>query len=213
MSTTRTRTLVLLALLAIALALPACTRSASTPPAEEGAATSPLDSQQATMEAVRAALLTQTAQAQPLPTEIPTQVVAPEETEVPETEVAETATPVVEYIEYTVKEGDWLFMIAETFGVDPQAIVDLNGLSTDAEIQPGLVLRIPPSSGQVATPTARTPVSTPVPSGGGRIHVVKPGEWVWQIARIYGVDPQAIIDANNLSDPGLIFPGMELVIP
>jgi spore germination protein len=42
---------------------------------------------------------------------------------------------------------------------------------------------------------------------------VKPGEWVWQIARLYGVDPQAIIDANNLTNPGLIFPGMELVIP
>jgi spore germination protein len=48
---------------------------------------------------------------------------------------------------------------------------------------------------------------------GGQIHVVKLGEWIWQIARIYGVDPQAIIDANNLADPGLIFPGMELTIP
>ena len=64
MSKTRTRTLVLGALLALALVLPACTRSASTPPAEQGTSSSPLDSQQATMEAVRAALLTQTAQAE-----------------------------------------------------------------------------------------------------------------------------------------------------
>ena len=63
MSKTRTRTLVLGGLLALALMLPACTRSASTPPAEQGTSSSPLDSQQATMEAVRAALLTQTAQA------------------------------------------------------------------------------------------------------------------------------------------------------
>ncbi len=211
MSNTRTRTIVLVGLLAIALALPACTRSASTPPAEEGPSTSPLDSQQATMEAVRAALLTQTAQAeQALPTEEPTQVVIAEETEEPEVEVSETAPAEVEYIEYTVKEGDWLFMIAETFGVDPQAIVDLNGLASDSDVLPGMVLKIPPSTGETAAPTE---AATQVPSGGGRIHVVKPGEWVWQIARIYGVDPQSIIDANNLTNPGLIYPGMELVIP
>jgi LysM repeat protein len=207
----RTRTLVLGGLLILALmALPACTRSASTPPAEEGAATSPLDSQQATMEAVRAALLTQTAQAQqaaPATTEAPTQVVAPAATEEPGVEA--TSAEGTDYVEYTVKEGDWLFMIAENFGVDPQAIVDLNGLSSDAQIQPGLVLKIPPSSGQ--------PISTPVPgatsAAGGTVHVVKPGEWIWQIARLYGVDPQAIIDANNLTNPGLIYPGTELVIP
>ena len=209
MSETRTRTLVLGGLLALALMLPACTRSASTPPAEQGTSSSPLDSQQATMEAVRAALLTQTAQAEqaaPAATEVPTQVVAPpEETEEPDTEV--TAAQ-VEYVEYTVKPGDWLFMVAENFGVDPQAIVDLNGLTSDSQIQPGLVLKIPPSSGQVATPTA-----SGTTAAGGTTHVVKPGEWVWQIARLYGVDPQSIIDANNLTNPGLIFPGMELVIP
>ena len=117
-------------------------------------------------------------------------------------------TAAVEYVEYTVQPGDWLFMIADNFGVDPQAIVDLNGLASDSQIQPGLVLKIPPSTGQVSTPPAG--VTT---AAGGTTHVVKPGEWVWQIARLYGVDPQAIIDANNLTNPGLIFPGMELVIP
>ncbi|MCK4962485.1 MAG: LysM peptidoglycan-binding domain-containing protein, partial [Anaerolineales bacterium] len=41
----------------------------------------------------------------------------------------------------------------------------------------------------------------------------KPGEWIWQIARIYGVDPQDIIDANNLVNPRMIQPGQELIIP
>src|SRR3990172_7333111 len=158
MSKTRTRTLVLGGLLALALMLPACTRSASTPPAEQGTSSSPLDSQQATMEAVRAALLTQTAQAEqaaPAATEVPTQVVAPpEETDEPDTEATAAPTGGVEYVEYTVKPGDWLFMIADNFGVDPQAIVDLNGLASDSQIQPGLVLKIPPSTGQVSTPSA-----------------------------------------------------------
>jgi LysM repeat protein len=212
MTNPRTRTLVLGGLLIAALlTLPACTRSASTPPAEEGVATSPLDSQQATMEAVRAALLTQTAQAQqaaPPATEAPTEVVAAEATEEPE--ILDTPLSQGDYVEYTVKEGDWLFMIAENFGVDPQAIVDLNGLASDSQIQPGLVIKIPPSTGQAAATPIPGATSAP---GGGTVHVVKPGEWIWQIARLYGVDPQAIIDANNLTNPGLIYPGTQLVIP
>ena len=110
------------------------------------------------------------------------------------------------YVEYTVQPGDWIFKIANNFGVDPQAIVDLNGLTSPGQVQVGMVLKIPPSTGESPAPASTT-------VAGGTVHEVKVGEWIWSIARIYGVDPQAIIDANDLSDPGLIFPGMELVIP
>jgi len=200
---TVTRFLVASALLAL---VTACTRSASTPPPGEEVAASE-DSQLATMEAVRAALLTQTAEAggsaEPA---TPTPIVAPTGTPVPDQATATEGAE--EFVEYTVKPGDWLFQIAESFGVDPQAIVDLNGLTAENQVQAGLVLKIPPSSGAAPTQVSGTTVA-----GGGQVHVVKLGEWIWQIARIYGVDPQAIIDANNLSNPGLIFPGMELTIP
>lgn len=48
---------------------------------------------------------------------------------------------------------------------------------------------------------------------GTTTHVVQPGEWIWQIARVYGVDPQEIIDINNLTSPATIYPGQELIIP
>jgi len=199
---TVTRFLVASALLAL---VTACTRSASTPPPGEEVASE--DSQLATMEAVRAALLTQTAEAGgSAETATPTPIVAPTGTSVPDEQATETEGA-EEFVEYTVKPGDWLFQIAESFGVDPQAIVDLNGLTSESQVQAGLVLKIPPSSGAAPTQVSGTTVA------GGQIHVVKLGEWIWQIARIYGVDPQAIIDANNLSNPGLIFPGMELTIP
>ena len=203
---TITRTLATVALLAL---VTACTRSASTPPPGEEVV-APQDSQQATMEAVRSALLTQTAeagggagQATPVPTPVPA---TPTPITAATTSTTETAA---EYVEYTVKPGDWLFQIAENFGVDPQAIVDLNGLTSNTQLVPGLVLKIPPSTGAGPTPSAGTRLP------GGTVHVVKPGEWIWQIARIYGVDPQAIIDANKdkLADPALIYPGLELVIP
>jgi LysM repeat protein len=44
-------------------------------------------------------------------------------------------------------------------------------------------------------------------------HIVKPGEYVAQIARMYGVSSQAIIQANNLWHPNLIYPGQRLLIP
>lgn len=167
------------------------------------------------MEAVRSALLTQTAEAQgedalQFPTEIPassTPVVeqpGPTNTPPPPTEAPTEAGG--DFVEYTVQPGDFLFQIAEDFAVDPQAIIELNGLSSPAQVQVGMVLRIPPSSGATATPRATR-------TGGGTVHTVEEGEWIWSIARLYGVDPQSIIDANNLTDIDLIFPGMELIIP
>lgn len=195
----------------------ACTRSASTPPPGAEGNGEPQDSQQATMEAVRSALLTQTAEANPdngveLPTEQPTEAMEATATPVVETGAEPTAVPTEEsedagaFVEYTVQAGDWIYSIAEDFGVDPQAIVDLNDLTTAGQLQVGMVLKIPPSSGTVPTPVSTT-------TTGGTVHVVELGEWIWSIARIYGVDPQAIIDANNLTNPELIYPGLELIIP
>ena len=44
-------------------------------------------------------------------------------------------------------------------------------------------------------------------------HVVKPGQNLTQIANYYGVTVQAIVNANNLWNPSLIYPGQRLLIP
>ncbi len=207
MSNSRAHTMLLVGLMIVAIVCAGCTRAASTPPADEEAAAEPVDSQQATMEAVRAALLTQTAEAgeaAPEATEAPTEAPTAEESPLPGAEATEE---VEEFVEYTVKAGDWIFKIAESFGVDPQDIVDLNELSSPSQIVVGMVLKIPPSTGEA--PSAGEATLT----AGGVTHVVQSGEWIWQIARQYGVNPQDIIDANDLADPGLIYPGMEIVIP
>ena len=62
------------------------------------------------------------------------------------------------------------------------------------------------------TPTPKptsTPTSTPTP----RIHVVKEGENLSWIARRYGITVEAILQANGLKDPDLIYPGQKLLIP
>jgi LysM repeat protein len=61
-----------------------------------------------------------------------------------------------------------------------------------------------------STPAASASVS-PIPSQA--IHIVQQGEYLIQIAARYGVTPQAIIEANHITNPNLIEPGQQLIIP
>jgi LysM repeat protein len=45
-------------------------------------------------------------------------------------------------------------------------------------------------------------------------HIVQPGQYIAQIARLYSVTPQSIMAANpQVTNPNLIFPGQVLVVP
>jgi len=205
--------LTIVVLIILTLGLTACTRSASTPPPEtdEGLPSGAQSETQATMDAVRSAILTQTAQAleDPISTSTPLPESVPLASPTPDPDQP-TATPEVQVTTYVVVAGDWIFKIAREFNVDPQAIIDLNEeLADSGALVVGMVLKIPTSD----TAPPATGDSTGTPVEGGTIHVVKSGEWVWSIARLYGIDPQVIIDANNLTSPGIIYPGDELIIP
>jgi murein DD-endopeptidase MepM/ murein hydrolase activator NlpD len=47
----------------------------------------------------------------------------------------------------------------------------------------------------------------------GATHVVKKGETVYRIARTYGVEPRDLMEVNDLIDPRLLKPGMEIFVP
>jgi LysM repeat protein len=59
------------------------------------------------------------------------------------------------------------------------------------------------------TPTAPTPPQAGTPG----THIVRWGEWLYCIARAYRVSPTAIIQANRLWWPYIIFPNQRLTIP
>jgi LysM repeat protein len=219
-------------LIVLAVLLGACTRSAATPAPStpQAQTTAGLTGQQATMEAVRSALLTQTAQAASgsgAATSTPLVVVtqgtpsAPQATAgtgtiQPTTPAATTCGPST----YTVLSGEWVYSIARKFNVDPQAIIDLNGLVAPYALSPGQTLKIPGACPSGATPVVVatvTPGGPTVTPGGtvttGTVYIVQAGEWVYSIARKFGVDPQAIIDANNLVAPYTLSVGQKLTIP
>ena len=53
----------------------------------------------------------------------------------------------------------------------------------------------------------------PAAQPSGRVYIVQSGDSIWKIAQMFSVSMAAIIAANSLSSPNLIFPGQQLLIP
>lgn len=49
--------------------------------------------------------------------------------------------------------------------------------------------------------------------GERRTYVVKPGDTLWKVSRIYHVPVDSIVRANNISNPDVLTPGQVLIIP
>jgi LysM repeat protein len=114
------------------------------------------------------------------------------------------STPGGEALVHTVQQGETLTSIAQRYGATTQSIAQANGLVNPNQIYVGQKLKIPTAG----SPTGGT--------SGCRIrHTVQSGEWVWQIARDYGVSPYDILAANGLTiqTANTIYPGKVLCIP
>jgi LysM repeat protein len=100
---------------------------------------------------------------------------------------------------------------------EPAEIVNIRQQQA-AEPDRGLVENIDvadaPRAKLVRPNTASTLRATKTPSAAsGQSYVVKSGDSVWRIANRFGVDQNALMKANNISDPRKMKIGMSLVIP
>jgi LysM repeat protein len=101
-----------------------------------------------------------------------------------------------------VKAGDTLYRIAVNHGVTVAAIMAANGIANPNLIRPGQVLVIPTSA----------PPTTPPPATPAR-YTVRSGDNLYRIAVNHGVTLAALMAANGITNPSLIYPGQVLTIP
>ncbi len=119
---------------------------------------------------------------------------------------------------YVVQRGDTLSLIARRYDTTVRAVAELNGVANPNLIFVGQRLLIP-SAGDSPPPPPSSPPTLGGKEGGqdttpsAQIHIVQPGETLTRIASRYGVTTSAIVEANYLANPSLIFAGQRLAIP
>jgi LysM repeat protein len=113
---------------------------------------------------------------------------------------------------YTVQWGDWLNKIAAQFGVSAQAIIAANPGIHPNFISPGQVLQIPGNNAGL-TPVPTSVPSTNPPATNPSTYTVQRGDWIYALARRFGVSVAALVAANPGKNPNLLYPGQVLTIP
>lgn len=96
---------------------------------------------------------------------------------------------------YVVQPGDTLTGIAQRFGVSYADLLSLNQLSNPESLLVGQAILIP----ALPPPPLR--------------YTVISGDTLYGIARLFNTTVTAVAQANNITNPNLILPGMVLTIP
>ena len=126
---------------------------------------------------------------------------------------------VVSAATYVVQPGDTLWRISRQFGTSVDAIVQANHIPNPNLIYVGQVLEIPGVPTAPPPPTAApgqptpTPPTPPQPPPQQQTYVVQPGDNLTRIAQRFNTTVQAIVQANNIVNPNLIYVGQVLIIP
>ena len=107
---------------------------------------------------------------------------------------------------YIVQPGDNLTGIAFRSGVSVATLVRINNLVNPNRIYVGQRLALPCAP-------APAPVPAPAPSPEGQYYVVQWKDTLAKIAYRFGVSVWSIVQANNIANPNVIFPGQKLYIP
>jgi LysM repeat protein len=104
-----------------------------------------------------------------------------------------------------VAPGDTLSGIAQLFGVSADSIAQLNDIADPNLILVGQLLRIPIDDGD-ASHGSQPPINP-------ESYDVAPGDTLSEISLLFNVSLDALQEANQISDPNLIFVGQRIIIP
>ena len=112
------------------------------------------------------------------------------------------AQAAVQWQQYTVKSGDSLSSIANRYHMSVATLQEINRLKSPA-LRIGQTLNIPSSAdGTPREPLYQRSAKRAQPAT-GRVHIVKNGDNLWQIARHYQVAVHDLKRINRLSDNSL----------
>ncbi len=106
---------------------------------------------------------------------------------------------------YVVQSGDSVSAVANRFNIPTPAVLTLNGLSWNATLHEGQVLKL------TADPTKKRATSPARIGPDG--YTVKPGESASVIAQRLGISTAALLAHNELDSDAVIFAGQSLRIP
>jgi LysM repeat protein len=107
---------------------------------------------------------------------------------------------------YKVRKGDTLVAVAVRTGVPVERLRALNEISGD-ELRPGQRLVL---AGHAPSPAA---AGTPAPPEGSRVHHVRSGDTLYQLALRYGTTVDRLCRLNRISPGRTLHPGDSLLIP
>ncbi len=211
-----------LVLMLASIILSGCRLSASTPPPSSPT----VESAMGTLQAELGMIATQTAAAgggqaaTPTPQPEATLEATPEtpaeaspQAPQPTVEASPTPQPVVVFTPtpglpatYTLQKGEFPYCIARRFNLNVSELLSLNGLGLNSVVPVGFTLKIPQTGNKFVG--QRALLSHPT------TYRVAAGDTIYSIACKFGdVDPNAIIQANNLKSPYTLEPGSTIQIP
>jgi LysM repeat protein len=140
------------------------------------------------------------------PTDSPTLTPTPTATDTPQATATPTPTLTPTPHIHIVESGEYPSLIASLYGVTVEAIIDLNNIDDDSNLQVGQELLIP--SGADITPSAESTETGPEIT-----YTILSGDTLLGIAIDHGTTIEAIYTANPDLDPSLIFPGQQIIVP
>ena len=100
---------------------------------------------------------------------------------------------------YYVQEGDTPAVIAGTFGVTVESLLQANGMTLEGVLSVGMTLKIPSSA--------------VYPPPGDSTYIIQEGDTLEGIASRFGVQLQALLEVNNLFSDIQLRVGQSLLIP
>ena len=131
---------------------------------------------------------------------------------IPETYTKEDEMTLPSFISYTVKKGDNLYTIARANNVDVDTIIKDNALTSNT-LNIGQILKIRvPEGTSTEIEECFGPDYTPPEDTNVIIYIVKKGDNLYNIAKVYNTSASAIMSLNNLKSANLSI-GQQLKIP